>query len=195
MIVANAPYCARRLVDRRLGRASSGGSGGSGGLVGALLGIGGGIVHVPVLSTVLGFPVHTATATSHFILAIVTIRRAVGVSRILPFVLLAAIMLGIYGFHLPLWVLIVAALINGIALQAGTLAWTHLLQEKIPNEQLGRVSSIDQLGSTCLMPVGLYLAGIATHIIGPSPVFLIGGGLTALAGLLALTHPAIRNLD
>jgi len=108
---------------------------------------------------------------------------------------LAAIMLGIYGFHLPLWILIVAAIINGIALQAGTLAWTNLLQEKISNEQLGRVSSIDQLGSTCLMPVGLYIAGVATHIIGPSPVFLLGGGITALLGLLALLHPAIRNLD
>ncbi|MEP7137234.1 MAG: MFS transporter, partial [Chloroflexota bacterium] len=108
---------------------------------------------------------------------------------------LAALMLGIYGLHLPLWVLIVAALINGIALQAGSLAWTHLLQEKIPNEQLGRVSSIDQLGSTCLMPVGMYVAGVATHLIGPSPVFLIGGALTALAGLLAITQPAIRNLD
>lgn len=108
---------------------------------------------------------------------------------------LAAIMLGIYGFHLPLWVLISAAIINGIALQASTLAWTHLLQEKIPNEQLGRVSSIDQLGSTCLMPVGLYVAGVMTHAIGPSPVFLLGGGITALLGLLALTHPAIRNLD
>jgi uncharacterized membrane protein YfcA len=46
------------------------------GLVSSFLGIGGGIVHVPALSTVLGFPVHTATATSHFILAIVT---AIGV--------------------------------------------------------------------------------------------------------------------
>jgi hypothetical protein len=45
------------------------------------------------------------------------------------------------------------------------------------------------------MPVGLYVAGVMTHAIGPSPVFLLGGGLTALAGLLALTHPAIRNLD
>ena len=46
------------------------------GLVSSFLGIGGGIVHVPALSSILGFPVHTATATSHFILAIVT---AVGV--------------------------------------------------------------------------------------------------------------------
>jgi len=108
---------------------------------------------------------------------------------------LAAIMLGIYGLHLPLWVLIVAALINGIALQAGSLAWTTTLQEKIPNEQLGRISSIDQMGSIGLMPVGLYIAGVLTETIGPSPVFLLGGGLTALVALLALTHPAIRNLD
>ena len=46
------------------------------GFVSSFLGIGGGIVHVPALAGILGFPVHTATATSHFILAIVT---AVGV--------------------------------------------------------------------------------------------------------------------
>jgi DHA3 family tetracycline resistance protein-like MFS transporter len=108
---------------------------------------------------------------------------------------LAAIMLGLYGLHLPLWTLIIAALINGIALQGGSLAWTHLLQEKVPNEQLGRVSSIDQLGSTSLMPIGMFVAGWATGMIGPSPVFLIGGTLTALAGLLAVLHPAIRELD
>jgi MFS family permease len=108
---------------------------------------------------------------------------------------LAAVMLGLYGLHLPLWTLIIAALINGIALQGGALAWTHLLQEKVPNEQLGRVSSIDQLGSTSLMPIGMFVAGWATGTIGPAPVFLIGGTLTALAGLLAVLHPAIRELD
>lgn len=35
-----------------------------------LLGIGGGIIHVPALTELLHFPVHIATATSHFILAI-----------------------------------------------------------------------------------------------------------------------------
>ena len=108
---------------------------------------------------------------------------------------LAAIMLGLYGLHLPLWILMLAALINGIALQGGALAWTHLLQEKVPNEQLGRVSSIDQLGSTSLMPIGMLVAGWVTGLIGPAPVFLLGGALTALAGLLAILHPAIRELD
>ena len=40
------------------------------GFFASLLGIGGGIIHVPALVYVLGFPVHTATATSHFVLAL-----------------------------------------------------------------------------------------------------------------------------
>jgi uncharacterized membrane protein YfcA len=40
------------------------------GYVSSLLGIGGGIVHVPALVHLLNFPVHIATATSHFVLAI-----------------------------------------------------------------------------------------------------------------------------
>ncbi len=39
------------------------------GFVSSLLGIGGGIIHVPVLVYLLNFPVHIATATSQFVLA------------------------------------------------------------------------------------------------------------------------------
>lgn len=39
------------------------------GFVSTLLGIGGGVIHVPVMITILRFPVHVATATSQFILA------------------------------------------------------------------------------------------------------------------------------
>ncbi len=41
------------------------------GYLSSVLGIGGGIIHVPVLVHLLNFPVHIATATSHFILALV----------------------------------------------------------------------------------------------------------------------------
>jgi uncharacterized membrane protein YfcA len=40
------------------------------GKLSGLFGIGGGIIHVPLMYSVLGIPVHIATATSHFILAI-----------------------------------------------------------------------------------------------------------------------------
>jgi len=40
------------------------------GFLSSLLGIGGGIVHVPLLVTLLNFPEHIATATSHAVLAV-----------------------------------------------------------------------------------------------------------------------------
>jgi uncharacterized membrane protein YfcA len=43
------------------------------GFISSFLGIGGGVVHVPLLVAVLGFPTHIATATSHFVLAIMAL--------------------------------------------------------------------------------------------------------------------------
>jgi uncharacterized membrane protein YfcA len=42
------------------------------GMVSGLLGIGGGIIHVPAMTQLLFFPIHVATATSHFVVAITT---------------------------------------------------------------------------------------------------------------------------
>ena len=71
------PLHTRRLVEKdgtvhlytprvAIGAAVSAGVG----LLSSLLGIGGGIIHVPVMAFALGFPTHVATATSHFVLAI-----------------------------------------------------------------------------------------------------------------------------
>jgi len=42
------------------------------GFVSSFLGIGGGVIHVPLLVRALGFPTHIATATSHFVLAVMS---------------------------------------------------------------------------------------------------------------------------
>jgi uncharacterized membrane protein YfcA len=43
------------------------------GYLSSLLGVGGGFIHVPILVRLLSFPVHIATATSHFILAVMAL--------------------------------------------------------------------------------------------------------------------------
>ena len=43
------------------------------GYLSSLLGVGGGFIHVPALSHLLNFPVHIATATSHFVLAVMAL--------------------------------------------------------------------------------------------------------------------------
>lgn len=40
------------------------------GFLSSFLGIGGGVIHVPLLVRALGYPMHVATATSHFVLAV-----------------------------------------------------------------------------------------------------------------------------
>ena len=98
----------------------------------------------------------------------------------------AGAMLGLFGLHVPLLLLCVAAVINGAALEVTSLAWTNALQEFVPGEKLGRVASVDSFGSFALLPIGLALAGWATDLIGAPGVFLIGGGTTAIVSLLLL---------
>jgi uncharacterized membrane protein YfcA len=64
------------------------------GFVSSLLGIGGGVLHVPAMASLLGFPIHVATATSHFVLALLALAGVIvhladgslapGLTRILP---------------------------------------------------------------------------------------------------------------
>jgi uncharacterized protein len=68
-IVDRAGRTYRYRANVRLGALSSVGVG----FVSSFLGIGGGVVHVPLLVAVLGFPTHIATATSHFVLAIMSL--------------------------------------------------------------------------------------------------------------------------
>jgi uncharacterized membrane protein YfcA len=47
------------------------------GFLSSLLGVGGGFIHVPALTGLLNFPVHVATATSHFVLAVMALTGTV----------------------------------------------------------------------------------------------------------------------
>lgn len=107
----------------------------------------------------------------------------------------ASLALGAFGLLPPLWALSVAALINGAALEMGHLMWTNVLQEFVPNDRLGRVASIDNMGSFALLPIGFLLAGWATEAFGAPFVFIVGGALSALISGLGLMIPTIRNLD
>jgi DHA3 family tetracycline resistance protein-like MFS transporter len=112
---------------------------------------------------------------------------------------LSTVMMGVslllFGLKLPLPILIAGMFVAGLCTSVFALIWTHTLQEMVPAELLGRVYSIDALGSFVLLPVGFALAGWATDRFGAPTVFLVGGCGTILMALLPLLHPAIRNLD
>lgn len=109
--------------------------------------------------------------------------------------MLVGCVLLLFGFRLPAPVLVVGMFFSGIFTAVFSLIWTHTLQELVPVRLLGRVYSIDALGSFVLLPIGYSLAGWATDAFGAPAVFLAGGVGTILLTLLPLLHPAIRNLD
>ncbi len=101
----------------------------------------------------------------------------------------------LFGFPITLGGVALAALITGISEGLFGLIWTNTLQELVPRELRGRVSSIDMMGSFVLIPVGYALAGWATDQVGAPLVFIVGGVWALLLLTLGLLHPAIRGLD
>jgi len=105
------------------------------------------------------------------------------------------LMLALFGLVHSLPALMAAAFIYGLGISTGGLVWTNVLQEMVPQERLGRVSSIDALGSFVFLPLGFALAGILSDLLGPANVFLIGGILIIPLAAGMLLVPSIRHLD
>ncbi len=114
-------------------------------------------------------------------------------------VALASLSEGILGLPLPQAVAPVIACIAGglVGLGLGTfgIIWVTLMQELVPQDKLGRVSSIDQLSAWALLPVGYALTGVVTDQLGPSLVFLIASIANVVLAIIALTVPDIRKLE
>ncbi len=109
--------------------------------------------------------------------------------------LLSGAAIAVFGLTVSIPILAGAAFLEGFFISIFGLIWTNSLQELVSRELLGRVSSIDALGSFVLLPIGYGICGWATDLIGAPLVFLIGGGLTAILALLGLTSRSVRSLD
>jgi MFS family permease len=92
-------------------------------------------------------------------------------------------------------IVIVASAVVGAGLAIFTILWGTLQQEKVPNDKLGRVSSITQLAVASTLPGGLVLAGLLADHIGPAQVFALAGLLVVIPASIGLCIPDIRQLE
>ena len=83
----------------------------------------------------------------------------------------------------------------GFGMSTMYMIWANLLYELVPNEKLGRVASVDLLGSLGLLPISYVLAGWLSDSFGPAAVFLIGGTLMVILNSLPLFLREIRDLE
>ncbi|WP_310528066.1 MFS transporter [Nocardioides sp.] len=114
-----------------------------------------------------------------------------------------AIMVGFCSTAVPMMVLgtavgtvalTVAFLIAGVGLAVLNLAWSLTVQEKVPEEMLSRIMSIDGFFSFVAMPIGQLLVGPLVLLSSIRTVELGSVVLAVVVTAVALATPAIANL-
>jgi len=94
----------------------------------------------------------------------------------------------------PLQALLLASLLSGMTISFFNLIWFTVLQQRIPGEELSRVSSWDSLGSYAASPIGLAAAGPIGIALGISTTLYAAAALGVLGTAAVLAVPSVRNL-
>ncbi|MBU2862554.1 MFS transporter [Reinekea forsetii] len=89
-------------------------------------------------------------------------------------------------FPLPLYGLMLIAVLEGIGWQLFGVLWMTTLQTKIKPHLLSRVCAYDYIGSVCLAPIGIILAGIFYESMGFRWVLLAAALVIILPTVFAL---------
>lgn len=89
---------------------------------------------------------------------------------------------------------IFAYLIAGLSIGPWEAYWSAAVQREVPQELQGRVFSIDYMGSSALMPLGMALVGPASNLFGERE-FLIGASVVHLIlCAVVLMVPGVKDM-
>lgn len=105
--------------------------------------------------------------------------------------------LGIAGlaFAGVLWQAMASSFFQQALFASGLIVWGTLMQTLVPVELLGRVTSLDWLVSTSLVPISFALTGPAAAAVGVETTLVGAGVLAALATLACLFIPGMRDTE
>ena len=90
---------------------------------------------------------------------------------------------------------ILASAMFGFSVAFFNTTWFTILQEMIPGDKLGRVISLDALGSFALTPLAEAFGGVLTDRVGPAMVFVLGGSLALTTNFLPLLVREVREME
>lgn len=108
---------------------------------------------------------------------------------------LATLAVAGYGLATHGWQLMAACVaVNGLE-AAGAIAWSTTKQRHIPNELMGRVSSLDWFISIAGLPVSYALTAPIAALVGARMTLVGAGVLGAAVTAAALFLPGMRTVD
>jgi DHA3 family tetracycline resistance protein-like MFS transporter len=121
-----------------------------------------------------------------------------GLPRLFVTVMYAAWSIGValfagYGLMTALWQGLLVGFASAVLFQVGQIIWTTMLQQLVPRELLGRVSSLDWLMSIGFVPLSYALTGPVAAWLGTSKTMIAGGLLGAVLMGALLFVPGVRD--
>lgn len=93
-----------------------------------------------------------------------------------------------------LWWVVGAYALTGLAVDPFLIYWTAALQREFPARLLGRVTTLDYLGSLALLPLGYALTGPAVASFGATTVLYTAVVVGTVPNLLLLLVPGVADL-
>jgi hypothetical protein len=96
---------------------------------------------------------------------------------------------------LPALGLAVAAAVAVGAVELGNVLWNTVLQQRIPEHALSRVSAYDWAVSLLFMPLGYTLAPPLAEEIGVDATLALAAAIAAVGNLAALLVPSVRRME
>src|SRR4051795_9455686 len=105
---------------------------------------------------------------------------------------LATLSVAGYGIASAIWQLMLVSLVFNALETAGFIVWSTAKQRHVPPHLLGRVSSLDWLISTGLLPLSFALTGPISTALGAQATLMAAGALGAGVTLAALMLPGMR---
>jgi DHA3 family tetracycline resistance protein-like MFS transporter len=99
----------------------------------------------------------------------------------------------LYGVMTSLWQALAISFVIQSSFMLGQVIWTTMLQQLVPRELLGRVSSLDWLMSIGLVPVSYALTGPVSGLLGPDVTLVVAGLLGSVFMFGLLFVPGVRD--
>lgn len=104
-------------------------------------------------------------------------------------------LLVVYAMATELWHAVIAEFLIWTMFTMGMIVWTTLMHRLVPPRMLGRVTSMDWVVSTSLVPLSFALTGPVSTAIGVRETFAWGGVLGAIATLAFLKWPGVLDTE
>jgi hypothetical protein len=101
----------------------------------------------------------------------------------------------VYAVATAMWQVFLVEFAAWLLITAGLIVWGTLMHTLVPSRLLGRVTSLDWLVSTSLVPVSYAIAGPASSAFGLEETFAVAGVLGGGVTLLFLFFPGVRDTE